>query len=156
TQTIVGAAEAKTPLRIALVVADQGTGAFQLGLARFMQTLLGHAEFSLTSVIVQPEKIVDFSPDGRVLSEGLNRLGPRGRERGAQLMEAIEEATKAVRHDARRPVIVVTRLGAEGPTPLQGKDVMEQLRKSGAILYVVSSAGAQGRAPSQNPNPDET
>ncbi len=63
------------PLRVALLVADQGTGAFQLGLARFMQTLLGHAEFTLVSVVVQPETLVDYSHDGAALSAGLKRLG---------------------------------------------------------------------------------
>src|SRR4030095_1090331 len=37
TREIVRASAATIPLRIALLVADQGTGAFQLGLARFMQ-----------------------------------------------------------------------------------------------------------------------
>jgi VWFA-related protein len=146
---VVSASPAKIPLRIALLVADQGTGAFQLGLARFMQKLLGHAEFSLTSVIVQPEKLVDYSHEGRELSAALSRLGPRGRQTGAQLMEAIEEATKDVQHEDRRPVIVVMRLGGEAATPISGNDVREQLRKSGAALYVVSSAGAQGAAPPQ-------
>jgi VWFA-related protein len=146
---IVSAAQATPPLRIALLVADQGTGAFQLGMGRFMQKLGGHAEFQLVSVVVQPEKVVDFSHDGPTLSAGLARLGPRGRQQGAQLMEAIQDATQAVQHEARRPVIVVMRLGGEAASSLSPDDVREQLRKSGAILYVVSAAGAHGAAPSQ-------
>jgi VWFA-related protein len=147
---IVRVAPAEIPLRIALLVADQGTGAFQLGTARFMQKLLGHAEFALYSVVVQPEKIVDFSHDGRELSAGVSRLGPRGRQTGtAQLMEAIEEATKEVQHEDRRPAIVVMRLGGEAPTALNGNDMREELRKSGAILYAISGSGAQGSAPPQ-------
>jgi VWFA-related protein len=148
-QEVVGARPASVPLRIALLVADQGTGAFQLGLARFMQTLLGHAEFALISVRVQPETVVDYSHDGAALSAGLSRLGVRGRERGAQLIEAIQEATTHVQHEARRPVIVVLRLGGESPSQISGNQVREELRKSGAVLYVISSAGAQGAAPSQ-------
>jgi VWFA-related protein len=138
------------PLRIALLVSDQGTGAFQRGAGQFMQKLLGHAEFALYSIVVQPEKIVDFSHDGAALSAGLGRLGPRGRETGsAQLMEAIEQATREVQHEDRRPAIVVLRLGGEAPTTLSGNDVRDHLRKSGAVLYVVSAAGAQGSAPPQ-------
>jgi VWFA-related protein len=148
TQTIVSVKEAAAPLRIAILDADQGTGAYQAGIARFMQTLLGRAEFSLTSVIIQADKVTDYSPDGRVLSEGLSKLGRRGRQAGAQLLDAINEAAKTVNAEGKRPVILVTRLGGEGPATIQGKDVMEQLRKSRAILYVVSSAGADGRAPS--------
>jgi len=147
---IVSVAPAQIPLRIALLVADQGTGAFQLGTGRFMQKLLGHAEFSLYSIIVQPEKLIDFSHDGAELSAALKRLGPRGRETGsAQLLEAIQEVTKEVQHEDRRPAIVVMRLGGEGPTTLNGNDVREALRKSGAVLYVVSAAGAQASAPPQ-------
>ncbi len=148
--SITSVAPAEIPLRIALLVADQGTGAFQLGTARFMQKLLGHAEFALYSIVVQPEKLIDFSHEGSELSAALKRLGPRGRETGsAQLLEAILDATKDVRHDNRRPAIVVMRLGGEGPTTLNGNDVRDELRKSGAVLYVVSAAGAQGSAPSQ-------
>jgi VWFA-related protein len=146
---IVSAAPATVPLRIVLLVADQGTGAFQLGLGRFMQKLLGHAEFQLVSVVVQPEKLVDFSHNGPDLSAGLARLGPRGRQQGGQLMEAIQDATTAVQHEGRRPVIVVVRFGGEAASSLSADDVREQLRKSGAILYVVSAAGAQAAAPSQ-------
>ncbi|MFL6281360.1 MAG: hypothetical protein ACJ731_14690 [Vicinamibacterales bacterium] len=149
---IVSVASPRIPLRIALLVADQGTGAFQRGTAQFMQKLLGHvpAEFALYSIVVQPEKIVDFSHDGAELTAGLTRLGPRGRQTGtAQLLEAIQEVTKEVQHEDRRPVIVVMRLGGEGPTTLSGSDVRDQLRKSGAVLYVISGAGAQGSAPPQ-------
>jgi hypothetical protein len=41
------------------------------------------------------------------------------------------------------------RLGGEAATSISGNDVREQLRKSGAALYVVSAAGAQGAAPPQ-------
>jgi VWFA-related protein len=148
-QEVVGAQAASVPLRVALIVADQGTGAFQLGVARFMQTLLGHAEFALISVLVQPVTLLDYSHDGAALSAALKSLGSRGRERGAQLIEAIQEATSHVSHEARRPVIVVLRLGGESPSQISGNQVREELRKSGAALYVVSTAGAEGKAPSQ-------
>ncbi len=146
---VVRAGPAQAPLRIALIVSDAGTGAFQMAVANFMQKLLGHAEFALISLVVQPEVIVDYSSEGAVLREGVRRLGARGRQRGAQLMETIQEATKHVRREGRRPVIVVTRVGAEATTPIPGDDVREQLRKSGATLYVISTIGAQRQPPSQ-------
>ena len=115
-----------------------------------MQKLLGHAEFALISVIVQAETVVDYTGEAGVLSAGLRRLGTRGRpQRGAQLMEAIQDVLKGVRHEGRRPVILVVRVGGEAPTTVPGDDVREQLRKSGALLYVVSTVGAQRAAPSQ-------
>ena len=133
------------PFRIAVIVSDAGTGGFQQGLANFMQKLLGQAEFSLISVIAQPEVVSDYSSEGAVLKEAVRRVGPRGRARGvgAQLMEAIQEATRSVAGDGRRPVILVLRAGGEAVTTLEGDEVREDLRKSGAVLYVVSTVGAQ-------------
>jgi hypothetical protein len=148
-QEVATVRRAVVPLRIAILVSDGGTGGFQQGLANFMQKLLGSAEFSLISVIVQPETVVDYTGEGGTLRAGLLRLGPRGQQRGAQLMDAIQQAVKSVRHDGRRPVILVVRVGAEAPTTVSGNDVREQLRKSGALMYVVSTVGAQRLPPSQ-------
>lgn len=149
TQEVVSVQPATEPLRIAVLVADGGTGGFQLALAHLLRNLLGHAEFALTSVIVQPETVVDYSTDAGALNAGVRRLGTRGRQSGAQLMEAIREATQDVRREGRRPVIIVLRVGGERPSELSGNDVREQLRKSGAILYAISTRGAQRAAPPQ-------
>jgi hypothetical protein len=140
---VIRAEPAQMPLRIGVLVADAGTGGFQQALGNFMQKLLGSAEFSLISVIVQPDVIVDYASEGAVLRDGLRRLGPRGRQVGAQLMEAIRETARTVRRDGRRPAILVLRVGREATTPLSGDDVREELRASGALLYVVSTLGAQ-------------
>jgi hypothetical protein len=145
---VASAGPAQAPMRIALVVSDAGTGGFQAGLASFIQKLSGRAEIALISLVVQPEIIVDYSSDGVVLTGGIRRLGPRGLERGAQLLETIQAATKHVRREGTRPVIVVVRVGGEASTTLSGRDVREQLRTSGAILYVISTIGAQRAAPS--------
>jgi hypothetical protein len=144
---VISAKPAVAPLRIAVVDSDAGTGAFQLSIARFMQRLAGHAEFALFSVIVQPERIVDYTSDGGALNAGIRKLGPRGRERGAQLLEAIQEIVRDVRREGTRSVILITRVGAEAATPLSGDQVKDDVRKSGAILYVVSTIGAQRAAP---------
>jgi hypothetical protein len=145
---VLTAEPAQTPMRIALVVSDAGSGGFQGGLATFIQKLSDRAEIALVSVVVQPEIIVDYSSDSSALRAGLRRLGPRGLQRGAQLLETIQDVTKHVRREGTRPVIVVVRVGGEASTTLSGKDVREQLRKTGAVLYVISTVGAQRAAPS--------
>jgi hypothetical protein len=136
---------AQMPFRIAVIVSDAGIGGFQQGLANFMQKLLGQAEFGLISVVTQPELVSDYSSEGAILREAVRRVGPRGRSRGAgaQLMEAMLEATKGVASDGRRPVILVLRVGGEAVTTVEGDDIRENLRRSGAVLYVVSTVGAQ-------------
>ena len=64
-------------------------------------------------------------------------------------MEAIREATQDVRVEATRPAIVVLRVGGERPTGASGNEVREQFRKSGAVLYVISTVGAQRPPPPQ-------
>jgi hypothetical protein len=143
------AESAQAPMRIALLISDAGTGGFQGGIATFIQKLSGRAEFALISVLVQPEIIVDYTSENGILRPAIRRIGPRGLQRGAQLLETIQDATKHVRRESTRPVIVVVRVGGEGSTTLSGSQVREQLRKSGAILHVVSTVGAQRSAPSQ-------
>jgi len=146
---VVSAGPAQTPMRIALLVADAGTGGFQAGIANFIRKLSGRAELALISVVVQPQTIVDYSSDNGLLMAGIRRLGPRGLERGAQMLETIQEVTKHVRREGTRPIIVVLRVGGEASTTVSGQAVREQLRRSGAVLYVISTVGAQRAAPSQ-------
>ena len=145
---VIDAEPARTPMRIALLISDAGTGGFQGGLAHFIQKLSGRAEIALISVLVQAETVVDYSSDSSMLRAGVRRLGQRGLERGAQLLETIRDAAAHVRSEGTRPVIVVIRVGGEASTHLSGRDVREQVRKSGAALYVISTVGAQRAAPS--------
>ena len=133
---------AAVPLRIAVIVSDAGTGGFQQGIASFVQRLSDRAEVGLVSVLPQPEVVTNFTSDAAVLRAGVRRLGVRGRRDGAQVMEAIQEATKGVVSEGQRPVILVLRVGVEGTTPLAGADVRERLRRNGAMLYVISTASA--------------
>ena len=129
---------ATAPLRVSILVADWGTGSFQAGMAGFMEKLLGHAEFELISILPQPVTVTELTGDPAKLSDGLGQLGSRGRQQGAQLLEAIRDTAREIPSDAPRPVILVLRIGNEGVSPLSGNNVRDPLRKSGAILEVVS------------------
>jgi hypothetical protein len=139
---------ATTPLRITVIVSDAGTGGFQQGVAVFMERLIDRAEFGLVSVLTQPEVVMNFSNDPAVLQSGVRRLGARGRQHGAQVMEAIQDAARAVSSEIRRSVILVLRVGVEGTSPLDGGEIRERLRRSGAMLYVISTASAARQPPS--------
>jgi hypothetical protein len=134
-------------LRIAVIVSDAGTGGFQQGIATFVQRLMGRAEIGLVSVLPQPQVVTSFTGDPNVLAAAVRRLGVRGRQDGAQVMEAILDATKGVVSEGRRPVILVLRVGVEGTTPLDGGQVRDRLRRSGAVLYVISTASAARQPP---------
>jgi VWFA-related protein len=144
----VAAAEVtKTPIRLAMIVADGGTGAFQYPLATLVQHLQDAAEFSLVSVINQPDRVVDFTNDLDKVVEGMKRLGPRGATKTAgQLIEAIDQAVRDAPRPDKRTVIIVMTLGGTAATDLRASDVREALRKTGTLLYVLSPAGSVGGA----------
>jgi hypothetical protein len=88
-------------LRIAVIVSDGGTGAFQSGVADFVQNMLSYAEISLVSVIIQPLTLVDYTSEVPLLRDGVLRLGVRARApSSAQLLEAIMDAARTVKGEA--------------------------------------------------------
>ena len=141
TMEIVSVKQATTPLRIAIIDSDAGSGAYQAGLLAFLNKLLGNAEFSLTSVIVQAKLVHDYSSDRDVLVKGLEAVGRRGTERGGQLMEAIMDVTKNLRAEGKRSILLVLRAGGEAASTMPSSDVKAQLRKTGATMYAVSFKG---------------
>jgi VWFA-related protein len=133
---------ATTPMRIALIDSDAGTGAYQQGILTFMNRVLGRAEMAVTEVVIQPQRLVDYTADVAALSNAVSRLGRRGPTPGGQLIDAIYDAAKDVAAAGKRPVIVVMRVGGEGTGGAKSKEVRAELRKSGATLYAVAIQGA--------------
>lgn len=142
---VIAAEVTKTPIRLTIIVADGGTGAFQYPLATLVQRLQDAAEFSLVSVINQPDKLVDFTNDLDKVVEGMKRLGPRGTTKAAgQVIEAIDQAVKDTPQPNKRPVIIVMTVGGTASTDVRANDVREALRQTGTLLYVISPAGSVG------------
>jgi VWFA-related protein len=142
---VVGAELTKTPMRLAFIVADGGTGGFQYALVAMVQQLQDVAEFSVVSVINQPDRLVDFTTDLDKVVEALKRLGARGKTKDAgQVLEAIDQASKDVPKEGKRPVIVVMTVGGSAATDVRAPDVREAFRKSNTQLYVISPAGNVG------------
>ena len=147
-QPIASAKLATMALRVHIIVSDGGSGAFQLGVLRLVQALVGRAEFALTSVLVQSERIVDFTDNGEVIGAGIQNLGRRGTGQGGhQLMEAIRAALTDIAAPGKHPVLIVLRIGNEEASTMPATAVRDALRKSGATMYVVSRAGASKAAP---------
>ena len=150
--TITDVKMATTPVRVAMIVADRGTGMFQAGTLHFLNALLGKGEFSITGIVTQPERFADYSGDVNVLKPAVIQLQRRGANlAGAQLVETILTTAKEVRKDGFRPAIVVMRAGGEAPTPIRSDLVREEIRKSGAVLYAISRTGTQSVGGGQNP-----
>jgi hypothetical protein len=137
-------------LRIAILDSDGGTGAFQAGIANFMQKLVSRAEFSLTSIIVQPDKVLDFTQEVPKLQTAIGAIGQRARSRDrGQLMEALYETAKTIPAEGKRTVILVARIGNENPSTERPENIRNLLKNNGTALYVVSITGADRLPASQ-------
>jgi VWFA-related protein len=138
---------AKARMQIALIVDDNGTGLFRAPLYRFVQTLQGHAEFAIVTVVGQPLKLTDYTMDGRVLSEALGSLSARpGTPDGGQLLQGIyEAATDLEKREAPRPVIIALSVPGEEHSTLPARHVLDKLKDSGASLHVFLVASSAAR-----------
>jgi hypothetical protein len=148
TQEIKDVKIATMPLRVHVIVSDNGTGAFQLGVLRLAQALIERSEFAFTSVLVQPDRVMGFTDNGEQVGAGIQRLGRRGDGKGgSQLMEAMVDALKDIAAPGKHPVLVVLRLGNEGSSTIRHGNVRDTLRMTGTTLYVISRAGASKAPP---------
>jgi hypothetical protein len=137
------------PLRVHIIVSDAGTGAFQLGVLRMIQSLgAGPVEFAITTVLVQSQRILDFTSNPELVSAALGKIGRRGTATGGhQMMEAISSAVKDIAAPGKHPVLVVLRVGNEEASTIPATPIREAIRMSGATMFVVSRAGASRAAP---------
>jgi hypothetical protein len=147
---------ATEPLQVAILVDDNGTGLFRVPVARFIEGLLGRAEFSVITVAGQPQTLTPFTGNSDTLRDAINQLIARpGSPDGGQLLSGIyESALDFERRQVQRPVILALTVGGEEHTPLPPHHVLDQLRKSGASLHVVSVIGSTQRttAPANRPS----
>jgi hypothetical protein len=134
------------PIRMAILIADGGSGAFLQALAALLQKLQGTTEMSLISVIDQPERMVDYTNDVEKLVEGVQRLNARPiRQMSGHLMEGIDENIKTLPKAGFRPVLVVMRTATSAASPIGADVVREAIRRTGTRLYVLGPPGSSGR-----------
>ena len=145
---VLQAGPATRPMKIAIVIDDNGTGIFRYGVGRFIQRLHGRAEFALSTVAGQFLKILDYTANGQELGDALAQLVARpGTADGGQLLEGIYETARDLeRRKTDRAVIVVLTVGGEEHSSLPAHHVLEELRKSGAALHVVSVSSSALRS----------
>src|SRR5262245_49666959 len=147
-RSIVRAEPAVSRMQIAVLVDDNGTGLFRVAVARFIESLLGRAEFSISTVTGQTMKLVDYTTDARDLSEAIKKLGARpATNDGNQLLDGIiGTSLDMAKRGAGRPIILALTVGGDDVTPMQPDDALDELRRSGAQLYVVSVLSSAMRA----------
>ena len=152
---VLKAEPARVPMQIAIIVDDNGTGIFRSGLVSFVQLLQGRAEMSLSSVVGQTQKLLDYTPSTEKLLEAIVQLTARpGTPDGGQLLEGIFQSAKdQEKRKAPRPVIVAVTVGGEEHSTLPAHHVLDQLARSGSALYVISVASSSLRQTRQIDKP---
>jgi VWFA-related protein len=128
------------PLQIAVIVDDNGTGAFRSATAGFIQNMLGKAEFEIVTVLQQVRRLTEFTTDVNTLKAAIDSLGQRsGVSDGSFLTDAIFEAGEDLqKRAAARPAIVVITAAGPDRSNAQSGDVLKQLKATMASLNVVS------------------
>jgi len=145
---IVGANMTTMPLRIAIVVDDNGTGIFRYALGKFVERLQGRAEFALSTVQGQHLRLLDYTTNLERLLAAINQLNARpATNDGGQLLEGIFETAKDFqKRRTARPIIVVLTVGGEEHSTLPAQHVLDELEKSGAALNVIAINSSALRA----------
>ena len=126
------------------LVDDAGTGAFQGPVVQFVETMMGHGQFSIRAFNPQPSKLTDFTDDADALKKALTSIGPRGKITtiGQQMMGAVAEAaTDLERRKATRGAIIVMTVAGEQAQSHEAEPALNALKNSGASLSVVTLAG---------------
>ncbi len=142
---------ATTPMRIAIIVDDSGTGIFRVPVANFVNQLLGRGEFAIKHVIAQAVRLVDYTSDVERLREAILQLGVRAETpEGGRVVEAVFDSAKELA-DADRPVIVVLTDTYSAYSTLPAQHVLDELQRSGAMLYVVAVTKLASLNPSSVP-----
>ena len=133
---------ARAPVQVAIIVDDNGTGIFRAGLVSFVRLMQGRGEMTLSTVVGQTQRLVEYTTDVDRLATAIVALMARpGTPDGGQLLEGIFQAAKEQeKRDAERPVIVVVTVGGEEHSTLPAHHVLDQLARSGSTLYVITVA----------------
>jgi hypothetical protein len=136
---VVSVGQATNKMHIAILVDDNGSGIFRNAVIKFIDALLGRADFSISVVAGQTMKLVDYTSDTAPLSDAVAKIGARPTTQETLLLDGLMGVAKDIqKRTLARPVIVALTAGATDVTPMQPDDALNELRKSGAQLYVVA------------------
>ena len=147
TAAVLGVRHAESPLKVAVIVSDAGTGVFQEAVQRFAERLVPHAEVALIRADLGAHRLLAYSSDPVAVVAASRRLGPRG-GRGATLVDIIDAVGHEEHPKGTRRAIVVVSTGDENDSGFRPDVVRRHLRESGAALYVLSALGEQLTTPS--------
>ena len=116
--------------------------AVRAGIFEFTRRLQPFAETALISIGHRTTTLVDYTTDLDAMVAGLNRLRfvPQAQSNFTEALLDISQ--KIERRRPERPVIVVVTRADDRDAGPSAKDVLDRLRRSGAIVYAVAIVAA--------------
>lgn len=137
---------ASMPMKLSILIDDNGTGGFQGALSQLIQATFGQAEYTVRALSPQAIQIVGFTKDADELRDAIRRLGPRGRVESdsEQIIAGVTDAAKELlQRKARRASIVVLTAANEKAQSDMADEALRVLKNSGASLSVIYVTGVQ-------------
>lgn len=143
---VVAAVPATEKMRIALLVEETlaSQGGVRQGIADFVKRMYQTAEISLIVIGQRNETAVDYTSDPNALMTGINNLTLSQAQRITAVPEGIYEISRVIeKNPSPRPVIVLLAIEKQQTSAEDPQNVLNQLAKSRAPMYVVSIEGGQ-------------
>ncbi len=139
---LVKAELAQGPMQVAILVDDNGTGAFRQGVATLVQGLLGSqpgSEFQIMTVLRNVMRVAEFTSNVETLRTGITSLVARpGAQDGNYAVDGALEALKDLeKKKATRPVLVMFSVGAGDKSLSSSAEVMRLLKQTMAPLHAL-------------------
>ncbi len=142
-------APATTPMPIALIVdnSQAATGTIsdlRKALAAFLRGVHGVGPVAIVTVADRPTIVRDYTTDPKQLQDAAGRIFAAPQS-GATLLDAIVEVSKGLeqRESDRAALVIVTTENVEYSTRYH-RDVLDALKKSGAMMHVLVLASEGG------------
>jgi VWFA-related protein len=135
---------ARTKMHIAVMIEETLTpmGGVRNALGEFVKRMYQVAEISFIIVGQRNTTAVDYTSDPNALITGINNLSLSQQQTQTMVPEGIFDLTKVLEKDKpERPVIVLLALEKQQTSAEQPQNVLNQLARSGAMMYVVSMEG---------------
>lgn len=142
-------APATTPMPVAVIVDNSEAATdtipdLRKALAAFLRDIDGIGPAALVTVADRPTVVRDYTTDQKLLQDAAKRIFAAPQS-GATLLDAIIEISKGLekRESDRAAIVLVTTENVEHSTR-HYRDVLDALKKSGAMLHVLVLTGPGG------------
>jgi VWFA-related protein len=141
---IASAEPAKAKIHLALMVEETLTpqGGVRQGLFDFIQRMIKTSEIAMIVVGQRNSTAVDYTTDANALTAGINNFSLSQADRQTMVPEGIFDLAKIwEKEKPARPVMVLVAFEKQQASTEEPQNVLNQLARSRAQLFVVSTEG---------------